>query len=94
VIAELPNTLAETDAGINAALAAAARDSLPDSAEINAEKITLEQERSVLEARGANLEEAGQVPRFAENFEVYGAHKIWRQMIREDFALHAASSNG
>lgn len=93
VIAELQNTLAETDAAINAALAAAARDSLPDSAEINAEKITLEQERSVLEARGANFEEAGQVQQDAVETAVVERSatetrlELVRVAISEDIAL-------
>jgi hypothetical protein len=32
---------------------------------------------------------------FAENFEVYGARKIWRQMLREGFGVAwLARSNG
>lgn len=30
---------------------------------------------------------------FAENFEVYGARKVGRQMLREGFAVAAARSN-
>ena len=31
---------------------------------------------------------------FAENFEVYGARKVWRQMVREASMSRAARSSG
>ena len=31
---------------------------------------------------------------FAENFEVYGARKVWRQMVRQALMSRAALSSG
>ncbi len=55
-IGKLKSGLAETEAAIAAALAAAGRERLPTEQELDAEKLALGQERNALESRRANLE--------------------------------------
>jgi DNA repair exonuclease SbcCD ATPase subunit len=64
-IGKLKSNLADTDAAIATALAAAGREPLPTEQELDEEKLALGQERNVLEARRANFEQAREQQRKA-----------------------------
>lgn len=93
VIAKTKSDLAETDAAISAALTDTKRQSLPNSKEIEEEKLELSQMRALLDARRASLEETREQQQEALEGAV-GARsgtesklEVIRKSIEDDIAL-------
>jgi len=92
-IGQLKTALAETDAAIIAALADTQRERLPTAEEIEEETLALSQERTTLEARRDNLDEARAMHQQAletavsERSRIESKLELLRKSMAEDLAL-------